>query len=192
MNEFLITLFTVFIAKLKTSGDDLIWLPPYVKKDRLKSSSLYLFAITAVVFLSWLTVFTATSLIPQKEYISLVGSIALILFSLFVIKKNDESTGPQQQAGHRNVLLISLIGSVDEFFLFSVLFSSGLYSLSSVILGTFLAGIVVILFSMGLNTIKIFVTYTEKVKPWIVVFFIGIATLAYSIYDIIQINSLSN
>lgn len=183
MEAFIISVLTVFLSKLKTSGDDLIWLPPFLGKNKYQSAILYIIAIVLVIFLSWGTVNLTTMLINENKYISLISSICLILFALFYLKNADQ-TDKSSNGISKNVFLISVVGSVDEFFFFIVLFSTGFFSLIPVIIGTVAAGVLVVLVSAGLNKFTWFVKALNSVKTWLVIFIIGTISLIYSIWEL--------
>lgn len=184
MNEFIYTVTIVFLAKVKTSGDDLIWLPPFIRQNKLISSFYYLVAINIVVLISWISVDYLKRVITNENYLAFFASIILVVFSITYLRNNEnkENDGLTKS---KSVFIISLIGSVDELFLFSVLFTTGKYSLLPVILGISFAGLIVILFSFGLNSISWFVNQTEKIKTWLIIFVIGLISMVYALLKII-------
>ncbi|MEL6628149.1 MAG: hypothetical protein AAFY76_01295 [Cyanobacteria bacterium J06649_11] len=185
MELFILNIIGALVAKLKTSADDIIWLPPFIQKNKYSSSIFYLIAINAIVLLAWITVRLFHTIIGDSPYISLVSSLLLMGFALFYLRRNSVNGNPSDKETQKNVFVISIIGSIDEFFFFTVLFSTNVFSLLPSILGISLAGALIILVCSGLNQLDWYLKVSKKIETWLIIFIIGLIGLVFSVSKLI-------
>lgn len=199
MEEF-ITVFlggvlSAVLFKLSSSVDDCIWLPPLIvnenKKNKLILGTVYLLTLLLIVIaascINWSGV-AIFGLVGLNEVVfSLVVSIFLICFAGWHLIKGD---GPEAE-NESNTLWekikvtfsMTVIGSMDELASFTTALSSGKYSFGVLLIGTLVAGVIILLSFEALKKVPLF-KKMMKVDFWWVILALGILFFVSAINDL--------
>ena len=179
--SFAIPTLLVFATKIITSADDFIWLPKFLNSNSIKNQFEYLSALIIIVLIAFVVNILGKK-IPQEKYLPLFASITLIIFAFTYLRKSKSTFNEKKK---NSAFLISFFGSFDELVIFISFFSSDFFSFSNVIIGTFLAGLVIIFICNSLNQLPLFIKKINKLENWVIIAALGFLNLFISIYNLL-------
>lgn len=197
-SEFSLIVIAIWL-KLSSSGDDCVWLTKLISKEsrkhRFMIEVIYLLVLVLVVVLAylinWIGVKSFNLMNINPDYFSIFASVSLMMYAIFYLrnKTDDDDTINSKKALFPKIIEtihISVIGSVDELLTFILMFSTNKISFYHLMIGTLIAGVMIILFSEGLKRIKIVLDILEKLAIWKIIFAFGFAGFILAIYNIIS------
>lgn len=184
MLEFVTAVGSVILFKFSSSLDDCIWLPPLIAKEkksyRLILGMVYLltlsFIVLAAYFVNQVGIKFFAFFDLNKAAFSLFSSLFLVFFALWKLKKGDEDfdrKGDTLLSKITATFLMTVVGSIDEFTSFIIVMNANRFTLVNMLLGTLIAGIVILL---GVEAIKK-IPYFDKIlnlNSWYIILLLAI------------------
>jgi hypothetical protein len=179
-------IFGACLAKLVSSGDDIVWLLPFLvhgRSSRVVSALLYIAALECIVALSWVIAVAGSSglqlwLTDAAASRVLHGTSALLLASYAsVLWRRTTVVAKDAAPSHRSMFVIALLGSVDELSYFPGLQWSGLFSVDDLAVGTALAGFIVIGACLGAGRLHGLAKRIEMIPLWLIVAVFAVLSL---------------
>lgn len=188
------------VAKLTTSADDFVWLTKLLSKEsrrvKLAIEGVYLLVLIGIVLLAFIVNKLGVSAFVwmnfDEIYYSITASIILILVAIFYLRIQEDvevKVGDNRllRAKMFRAFTISSSGSIDELVAFIILFSTNKMQFFPLMIGTIIAGIIVIAVAEGLNKFEFIIKALEYIKVWILIVILGMVSLLYSIYQIMEL-----
>jgi len=189
--------FTLFALglKLMTSLDDTIWLPKLLHKEVFKNKVMielvYLASLCLIVCLAYFTFLVGdvvfASFFGEAKLFAMISSLGLMGFAYFYLKNdNNEDNDEIEQNSQplfdklKIAFVVSILGSMDEFIVFIVMFSTKAVTFLPLMIGTILAGLIVILFSNSILKVNFFASIIQKIPVWMVIFVVGLVAFVLS------------
>ncbi|MCX6051071.1 MAG: hypothetical protein NTZ60_01025 [Campylobacterales bacterium] len=197
MFEFLnIVLFAV-ILKLMSSMDDTLWLPKLLhnepKKHRWFIGLIYILTLVLIVFISYiLSLFgnlVFANISDNTNLFALFSSFGLIMFALVYLRNTGdenislEATNILLSKKLKTAFFVSFTGSIDELLVFTAIMSTNAVDVMPLLIGTAIAGLLVILVSNNIFKIKFITNIANKIPIWIVILFVGLVTFIQTIIN---------
>jgi hypothetical protein len=184
------------MLKLTTSVDDTVWLAKLYSDEsvthRRYISLVYLLALSLITVASFAVFWCGRGLFEalgsSQHMMAAVSSGLLILFAIFVLRRAEQETVEAPAAARlsqklKTAFVVSLIGSVDELLTYTVVLSTGEISFIPLLLGTLIAGLLIVLFVNGFTKIRFIRNIVETVPIWVVIATVGTISLAHTLFS---------
>lgn len=178
--------FIAMVAKLGSSIDDVIWFTPFIEGERKKLNCfLYLAVLEAIVLFSWVIAIGATkgfSMVSVGEKTIQIAAGILIAGYAFYLWYNRKKASEEKNG--RGVVIVSLLGSLDELSYFPALILGGIFTVTQLGVGTALAAVVVIVSALSLNRIRLVKELLAKIPLWGILGFFAAVVLLKTVVGI--------
>lgn len=181
MIEYLLIIAAATLAKLASSGDDVLWLLPFVAgknlRTRVGNAVLYIATLEFVVSLSVLIAWMGDEVVRgflsddaaiqflQFVSVALLGAYAFFLW--WKSRKHAVHTEPQHTRG--SIILISFLGSLDELSYFPGLLWSNTFTAAQLAIGTALTGLLVVALCLGATRFRAVTAAVAKIPLWLII-----------------------
>ena len=189
MVDFLTLVCAATVAKLVSSGDDVVWFMPFVTGKsqwrKLMNVFLYVGTLEIVVLLSALLAWGGTSLIEaaisgfslgwsSEKTLRFIAGFGLTGYALHLfLHRNDTN----DKTSGQGVVVVSFLGSLDELSYFPGLILGGTFTAIQLAIGTAVAGLIVAGICLGATRLKLVVKLVEKIPLWLIIGAIATWTL---------------
>lgn len=194
MLQFLTVTGTVVVLKLLSSADDIVWYARLVagaRRMRLWTMhAVYLTALLVACAIAWVLAgvgnLATAALTGREGWFSLLGSVALLVFAVTALRKedDDEAAGRVPPTRLRDVFAVSLLGSLDEIAVFTVALSTGEIPPLPLLVGTLLAGIVTLALVMGVRGLDTVTRRLDRIPVWMLVAALGCVGIVLSVFEL--------
>ena len=177
------------LLKLSTSVDDSVWLSKLFANEstahRRYIGAVYLGALTFITLLAYGIFWFGRDLFEylgsNQQMMAVISSCLLIAFAVFFLRGSEHGEVDSDPAARlsqklKTAFVVSVIGSIDELLTFIAVLSTGEISVVPLLIGTLIAGALMILMVSGFTRIGFLMKLFEKVTIWTVIAGVGLVT----------------
>eukprot|EP00435_Cladocopium_sp_Y103_P011341 s25_g2.t4 len=169
------------LLKVSCGSDDLVWLAPFIAREKSRVAKLWVSFLYAVSVVFLVSIAAGAGYLTQKWWLQRIAGSLLILYSLHMAydeKLLEVESTPSGNVKRNNIVVVALLGSLDDFTVYLIMAGSGIYTWYELILGTFLGCAVLASIVLLMTESSSLSHVLSSIPAWLILFALGIIVLA--------------